>query len=247
MRAHYLQHVPFEGLGSITKWLEAAGYEITNTRFFESAELPDLKMIDLLVVMGGPMSVNDGDEFPWLVPEKRFLREAIHSGKPVLGICLGAQLIASAMGAEVYKNTVKEIGWFPVQGVSSIGASSFSFPPSTKVFHWHGETFDLPAGATLLARSEGCENQAFQLGKSVIGLQFHLETTPESAWEIVSTCRNELVPSEYIQTEEEILSAQPESYQSINQLMSDILSFLLRNDGSQPHQLGVSIPLPPIA
>jgi GMP synthase-like glutamine amidotransferase len=231
MRAHYLQHVPFEGLGSIAPWLEAAEYEITKTQFFESAELPDLTTIDLLVVMGGPMSVNDKDEFPWLVPEKRFIREAIDSGKPVLGICLGAQLIASAMGAKVYNNTVKEIGWFPVQGVSSIGSSSFSFPPSTKVFHWHGETFDLPPRATLLARSEGCGNQAFQIGTSVIGLQFHLEITPESAWEIVSNCRDELVPSKYIQTEEEILSAKPESYRSINQMMGNILSFLLGNDG----------------
>jgi len=228
MRAHYLQHVPFEGLGSIASWLDTAGFEITSTRFFESAELPDLKMIDLLVVMGGPMSVNDEDAFSWLVPEKRLIREAVDSGKPILGICLGAQLIASAMGAEIYRNRVKEIGWFPVHGVSSSTASLFRFPPSTKVFHWHGETFDLPSGATLLARSEGCENQAFQIGKSAIGLQFHLETTPESAREIVSNCRDELVPSKYIQTEEEILSARLESYKSINQLMGDILSFLVR-------------------
>jgi GMP synthase-like glutamine amidotransferase len=231
MRAHYLQHIQFEGLGSIEPWLDAAGYEITNTKLFEPEELPDLKMIDLLVVMGGPMSVNDEDVFPWLATEKQLIREAVNSGKPVLGICLGAQLIASALGANVYKNIVKEIGWFPVQGVSSIGTSFFSFPPSTKVFHWHGETFDLPPRATLLARSEGCENQAFQIGTSVIGLQFHLETTPESAREIVSNCRHELVPSKFIQTEKEILSAKLENYKSINQLMDSVLSFLLRNDG----------------
>jgi GMP synthase-like glutamine amidotransferase len=230
MRAHYLEHVPFEGLGSIALWLEAAGYGITSTRFYEAAELPDLAMIDLLVVMGGPMSVNDEDAFPWLVPEKRFIRQAIDSGKPVLGVCLGAQLIASAMGAKVYQNTVKEIGWFPVQGVSSVHGSFFRFPSSTKVFHWHGETFDLPSGSTLLARSEGCENQAFQIGPKVIGLQFHLETTPESARAIVSNCRAELVPSLYIQTEEEILSAPLAHYQSINQLMGNILSFLVGND-----------------
>jgi GMP synthase-like glutamine amidotransferase len=231
MRAHYFQHVPFEGLGSIESWLEAAGYEITNTRFFEAAELPNLTKIDLLVVMGGPMSVNDEGDFPWLVSEKQFIREAINSGTPVLGICLGAQLIASAMGARIYRNHVKEIGWFPIYGMLSNDTSFFSFPPLMKVFHWHGETFDLPSGAIRLAKSDGCENQAFQFGKSVIGLQFHLETTPGAAREIVSHCRDELVPSRYIQTEEEILSAKPEIYKSINQLMGSILFSLLRKDG----------------
>ncbi len=165
------------------------------------------------------MSVNDEAELPWLVPEKRFIRQAIEAGKPVLGICLGAQLIAGAAGARIYRNPVKEIGWLPIQGIAANDSSVFSFPATEKVFHWHGETIDLPAGATLLAKSEGCENQAFQLGRSVIGLQFHLETTPESAREIIANCRAELVPAKYVQTEEEILSARPESYQSINQLM----------------------------
>jgi GMP synthase-like glutamine amidotransferase len=231
MRAHYLQHVPFEGLGSIEPWLKAAGYEITNTKLFESAAFPDLKNIDLLVVMGGPMSVNDEDKFPWLVSEKQFICEAINSGKPVLGICLGAQLIASAMGALVYRNSAKEIGWFPIYGMLSNDTSIISFPPLMKVFHWHGETFDLPSGASLIAKSDGCANQAFQFGKSVIGLQFHLETTPEAARELVSHCRDELIPSKYIQTEEEILLAKPEIYQSINQMMGSILSYLLRNVG----------------
>lgn len=231
MHAHYFQHVPFEGLGSIESWLQTAGFEITNTQFYESSELPYLNEIDLLIIMGGPMSVNDEDEFPWLILEKKFIRDIIESGKPVLGICLGAQLIASALGAEVYPNPVKEIGWLPVQAASSIDASAFSFPPSMEVFHWHGETFDLPPGATLIARSEGCENQAFQIGTSVIGLQFHLETTLKSAREIVSNCRDELIPSKYVQTEEEILSVSPESYDSINQLMGNILSFLQRSNG----------------
>lgn len=231
MRVHFFQHVPFEGLGSIEPWLETAGYKITNTRFFESAELPDLKKIELLIVMGGPMSVNDEDEFPWLVSEKKFIGEAIHAGKPVLGICLGAQLIASAAGARVCRNYAKEIGWFPVYGIPSEGRVIFRFPSSLKVFHWHGETFDLPFGAIRLAKSEVCENQAFQIGKSVIGLQFHLETTPQAAKELVSHCREELVPAKYIQTEEEILSADPQKYKSINQLMGSILSFLLRKEG----------------
>jgi GMP synthase-like glutamine amidotransferase len=226
MRAHYLQHVPFEDLGSIELWLKTAGYEITNTQFFESAILPDLANFDLLVVMGGPMSVNDEPVYPWLVHEKKFIRRAIEAGKSVLGICLGAQLIASSLGARVYPNRHKEIGWFPVEGVPSSDDSMFDFPPSLEVFHWHGETFDMPPGAVHLARSDACENQAFQIRKSVIGLQFHLETTPESATEIVSNCRDELIPLQYVQTAEEILSAKPENYQSINRMMGTVLSFL---------------------
>ncbi len=231
MHAHFLQHVPFEGLGSIEIWLRTAGYEITDTHFYESPELPDVDQFDLLVVMGGPMSVNDEDKYPWLALEKKFIREIIESGKPVLGICLGAQLIANAMGAKVYPNPMKEIGWFPVQAVSSNEGSAFCFPPSAKVFHWHGETFALPPRATLIARSGGCENQAFQIGRSVIGLQFHLETTPESAREIVANCREELIPAQYVQTEEEILSVTPERHHAINKLMGEVLSFLQRSIG----------------
>jgi GMP synthase-like glutamine amidotransferase len=231
MRAHYFQHVPFEGLGSIEPWLVSNGYKLTNTRFFESADLPDPKAIDMLVVMGGPMSVNQEDKFPWLALEKQFVREIIRSGKAVLGICLGAQIIANALGAEVFPNPVKEIGWFPIYAVDSIDGSAFGFPPSETVFHWHGETFDLPPGAIRLAKSEGCENQAFQLGKRVVGLQFHLETTPESARDIVSHCRDELVPSRFVQTEAEILSASPKRYISINNLMGSVLAFLQQDNG----------------
>jgi GMP synthase-like glutamine amidotransferase len=233
MRAHYLQHVPFEGLGSIEPWLRAAGYEITNTHYFESTRLPDPNDVDLLVVMGGPMSANDEGELPWLVEEKLFIRSCIQSGKSVLGICLGAQLIASSMGARVYRNHVKEIGWFPVQGMPLVDGSIFRFPPAVEAFHWHGETFDLPRGAVRIARSEGCENQAFQIGQSVIGLQFHLETTPASAQEIVSYCRAELLPSKYVQSETAILAAASEKYRAINDLMAKVLSFLTGIDGNQ--------------
>ena len=228
MRAHYLQHVPFEGLGSIEDWLVAAGYEIAPTRLYAAASFPPLADVDLLVVMGGPMSINDEHEFPWLVAEKRFIGAAIEAGKPVLGVCLGAQLIANTMGARVYPNAVKEIGWFPVESVPADVGPVFRFPPSVEVFHWHGETFDLPPGAVRLARSEACENQAFQLGRSVIGLQFHLETTPASAGEIVAHCRAELVPSRYVQPEAAILAAEPPKYRAINSLMADVLAFLTR-------------------
>lgn len=226
MKAHYFKHVPFEDLGSIRSWLTKAGYTITCTPFFESADLPALQEIDLLIVLGGPMSVNDEKIHTWLVSEKKFIRQMIMSGKPVLGICLGAQLIASAMGVKVHPNSMKEIGWFPIHGLSSTDSSAFRFPQTIQAFHWHGETFDLPAGATHIAKSDGCENQAFQLGRSVIGLQFHLETTLQSAHDLITHCRDELIPAPFIQTETEILSAGPAQYQSINRLMDEILDFL---------------------
>jgi len=226
MRAHCFQHVAFEGPGSIESWLQANGYALSSTRFFESAVLPDPDALDLLVVMGGPMSVNDEDLYPWLAAEKRFVREFIAAGKTVLGVCLGAQMIASALGARVFANREKEIGWFPVRAVGADDGSLFRFPPAETVLHWHGETFDLPAGAIRLASSEGCENQAFQIGGRVIGLQFHLETTPASLREIVANCREELVPARFVQTEEEILAADPGRYRSINTLMGAILSYL---------------------
>ena len=227
MNAHYLQHVPFEGLGSIAPWLEKKGIEVSSTKFFESSALPDPQSIDFLIIMGGPMSVNDTKIYPWLRLEIQFIKEVIALEKPVLGICLGAQLIARAMGSRVYANREKEIGWFPVHKVAATSNFNFSFPPSTVVFHWHGETFDLPENSILLASSEGCENQAFQIGSSVIGLQFHLETIPQSAHEIVSNCGSELVPSRYIQTETELRSATPEMYASINNLMESILNYLV--------------------
>jgi GMP synthase-like glutamine amidotransferase len=226
MRAHYLQHVSFEGLGVIKPWLDASGYEITHTRFFETTGLPDANDIDLLIVMGGPMSANDEREFPWLKQEKEFISEAIGMKIPVLGICLGAQLIASALGAQIYRNPEKEIGWYPLNVISSQGDSSFRFPSSTMAFHWHGETFDLPTGAVHLASSEACINQAFQVGNSVIGLQFHLEVTPETLRGIVTNCSGELIPSRWVQDANTILYPSPIVFEQIHSRIDEILSFL---------------------
>jgi GMP synthase-like glutamine amidotransferase len=231
MHAHYLQHVSFEGLGSIETWLRDAGYEITNTRFYEAGVLPSIADIDLLVIMGGPMSVNDEIQYPWLDKEKKFIKEVIQSGKPTLGICLGAQLIAASMGGDVFPNSVKEIGWFPVQATKTDNTLFFQFPKEIPVFHWHGETFNLPEGAVSIAESKGCKNQAFQIGDSVIGLQFHLETTPGSAQAIVKHCRDELVEGAYIQREEEILATPQEQYKAINKLMGKILEYLHTRKG----------------
>ena len=226
MRVHVLQHVPFEGLGSIEPWLAQRGTEIRYTRFFERDPLPDLDAVDLLVAMGGPMSVNDEAQFSWLEPEKRTVREAIEREIRVLGICLGAQLIARALGSRVYPNAVKEIGWLPIQGIHET-EEAFRFPSQCTVFHWHGETFDLPGGAVRIARSAGCENQAFQLARHVIGLQFHLETTAAVAHGMVENCGEELVAGSYVQSATEILDVPAARYQAINGLMSDVLTYLV--------------------
>ena len=237
MHAHFLQHVPFEGLGSIGPWLEARRAVVTTTRFFADAVLPEAESLDLLVVMGGPMSVNDEGLCPWLVAEKQFILQVIQRGTAVLGVCLGAQLIAAVLGARVYPNREKEIGWFPVyslpapEEVPTAAVPSFRFPEESLVFHWHGETFDLPPGAVHLARSGACVNQAFRYGRSVVGLQFHLEMTPQTVRELVDNGRDELTPARWIQSEAEILSAPPERYGENNRLMGELLSFLTTPEG----------------
>ncbi len=227
-RAHVLQHVPFEGLGSIQGWLDAAHYSVTWTRLHRSDQLPPIDDVDLLIVLGGPMSVNDEAGYPWLRAEKRFIRDAIGSQTAVLGICLGAQLIAAATGARVYANRHREIGWFPVRRVPAAATLTRAFPDSFDAFHWHGETFDLPAGATHLARSDGCEHQAFMLGPKVVGLQFHLETTPDSARSLVDHCRDELTDGPYVQTEAAIVAADATRYDRINVLMERILRLIVQ-------------------
>ncbi len=226
MKAHYLQHVPFEGLGSIESWLRRGGHGITATRLYDSPVFPASSEFDILIVMGGPMSVDEEKKHRWLTEEKRFIRDAVAARKSVLGICLGAQLIASALGARVFRNKHKEIGWFPIKGVRPSADSIFKFPDELEVFHWHGDTFELPDLSVRLAESEACTNQAFQIGRNVIGLQFHLETTPETARQIISNCRDDLLPSRYVQSEAEILGATTTKYEVINAVMSDVLTYL---------------------
>jgi len=227
MNIHYLQHVPFEGLGSIEAWLKTGNHRLTDTRLYQNDPLPEMADFDWLIVMGGPMGVDDEDQYPWLKQEKQFIQQAIGSGKIVLGICLGAQLIAAALGAKVYKDKNPEIGWFNIDRHSEAEGTILSavLPLQMEVFHWHGDTFDIPVGAQSLAFSVACQNQGFIFDNRVVGLQFHLETTPEIARELVNNCRNELDESRYVQSEGEIL-ADPEKFFRINQIMADILNSL---------------------
>jgi len=224
MRINYFQHVPFEGLGAIERWINAHGYHLTATKLYQNDPVPDVESIDWLIIMGGPMGVHDEDRLPWLKGEKRFIEKAISKGKAVLGICLGAQLIADVLGARVHPNRVKEIGWFPIELTGAGQRSSlFGFlPQQLVVFHWHGDTFDLPAGAVHIARTEACANQAFVYDERVIGLQFHLESTSKGVAALIENCSGELVEGSYTQTPSQLM-AHPKAFRIINRAMDELL------------------------
>ena len=189
--------------------------------------MPALDDIDLLVVMGGPMSVNDEADLTWLAAEKAFIRQALTADKRVLGVCLGAQLIASALGQRVYLGAEKEIGWLPIYGNTHLNGAAFHFPDQIDVLHWHGETFDLPAGAVLLASSEVCRHQAFQLGHSVIGLQFHLEANRALLDAFVTADAASLVPAGQVQSAEQILAVPQDTLDATAALLERLLDYLL--------------------
>src|SRR5512145_2292915 len=172
MRLSLLQHVSFEGPGAIADWA-ASHATLQITRLDRGDALPRVDELDGLIVMGGPMGVGDEQAFPWLRAEKQLIAEALAAERRVLGICLGAQLVASALGARVRANAHKEIGWHRLEW-STEARSHFGFLPSTSVvFHWHGDTFDLPEHTLALASSAACRNQGFVArGGRVLALQF---------------------------------------------------------------------------
>lgn len=208
LRIHYFQHVPFEGLGYIEQWAIKNNHQLFSTKFYEDFTLPKISSFDWLIVMGGPMGVYDYKQFPWLSTEVEFIQQAIQADKTVIGICLGAQLIAAALDVKVYSNTKKEIGWFPLTKTKAGKQHRLlnELPDCFTSFHWHGDTFDLPKGSVHLLETKACSNQAFLYKDKVLGLQFHFEVTPETLKEITANCRNELVKEYYIQSEQEILT-----------------------------------------
>ncbi len=215
MRIHCIQHVPFEGPASIAAWAEARGHGVTTSRLDRGEAMPDIGSLDWLLVMGGPMSVHEEERYPWLAAEKTFIRQVIEAGKTIIGVCLGGQLIAAALGAGIRKAPRKEIGWFPVSLTPQARGSVFgdALPERFLAFHWHGDTFDIPQGAARLAETQACANQAFLYQGRVLGLQFHLEATPGSIAELVAHCADDLVPGPFVQTGEAIRAGAEECSQ----------------------------------
>jgi len=173
-----LQHVPHELLGTLNPLLKKSGFRIRYVNFARHPDAqPDLDGYDGLVVLGGPMSVNDAGRLPHLSTEMKLIEEALRRALPVLGICLGAQLIAKTLGAAVYRNKIKEIGWYDVSPTDHAQSDPLlgAFAETEKIFQWHGETFDIPCSTHHLAFSSLCANQAFRHGDNVYGFQFHLE------------------------------------------------------------------------
>ncbi|MEZ5102385.1 MAG: type 1 glutamine amidotransferase [Thermoleophilia bacterium] len=179
-----LQHIACEPPGVYEDVLRERGAVLHRVELDEGEPLPDWRAFDAIVAMGGPMSVNDEAELPWLVDEKRLIRDAVGAGTPYWGACLGVQLLAAALGARVYPAPAPEVGVMPVE-LTPEAASDPVFaglPRTLPTFQWHGDTFDLPPGAVLLAGSPVCPNQAFRVGRAY-GVQFHLEVSQAMAEE----------------------------------------------------------------
>lgn len=227
MRIHSLQHVAFEDIGSMANDFRALGYSLNSTHWYRGDAAPDLDSFDALIVMGGPMGIYDEAIYPWLADEKILIKEAIAAGKIVLGICLGAQLIADVLGGKVTRNEHKEIGWLPIRANPAAASHPIAqvFARYPNVFHWHGDTFALPPGAVHLASSEGCNNQAYVFQDKVYGFQFHLETTSASARALIEHCGEDIDGSRYTQSAQTIL-ASDEPFAQINRAMSEVIAII---------------------
>lgn len=230
IRIHCFQHVEFEDPGCIKDWCENKGHSMTYTRFYLNEEISASSEYDWLIIMGGPMNVHEEERFPWLRSEKAAIKEAIEQEKTVLGICLGAQLIADVLEAKVSSNEVKEIGWFDISLTPQARCEPLfqNFNDKLfKVFHWHGDSFEIPRSATHLATSKAFNNQAFLHKKNVLGFQFHLEVTSQGLKKMVENGRHELghQRQKFIQNKETIISQQ-ELIKLSNNKMFQILNNL---------------------
>lgn len=229
MRWQCLQHVPFEGPAHLDAWARARGYDLTRTGVWTGAPFPRLDEHDALFVMGGPMNVYQEDRHPWLEAEKAFLAEAIAAGKPLVGICLGAQLLSVVLGGAVTPNPCKEIGWFPVHLTPKGREVSLfkNFPDRFPAFHWHADRFSVPPGSVHVAGSDACAEQAFVYQNRVIGLQFHLEATEESIASLIEHCGEATTGARYIQdppTMKELAHNLPATHALLDSLLDTLVA-----------------------
>jgi hypothetical protein len=236
LRVHYFQHIAGEGFGSCYDYLKAHQAKITATEFFalpvdlplELEALPHIDEVDLLIIMGGTMSVNDEANYPWLKLEKRWLRRYLSAGKPAIGLCLGGQLIANALGASVSRNQHQELGWMDVGRVSHIPENYFQIPEKINIMQWHSETFEIPRGGVRLAQNNVCQNQMYQIGRNVLGFQFHPEMTPHALQLLIENEEDSAVfNGEYVQPIAELKKTIKSKFEQGNQLLNRAIEYVV--------------------
>ncbi|MGF6952418.1 GMP synthase-like glutamine amidotransferase [Neobacillus sp. B4I6] len=206
IKIHYLQNDSQVEPGKIDIWAARKGHTLTSTKVYEKCDFPPLDEIDFLIILGGRMGAYEEETFSWLNLEKQFIREAVENNKFVLGICLGAQLIADALGGKVFPHKEKEVGWWPVvlnKGAEDIELT-YGLSEKFTALQFHGDTFDLPEEAILLASSKACRNQLFVYKERVIGMQFHPEFTNEQIDKTLKTY--EIGEGEFVQKPENIVN-----------------------------------------
>jgi len=203
-----IQHIYYESPGLIQNWLDENGYYYLLLESGENPIFPGSEDFDALIVMGGPMGVDDENTHPWLIEEKAFINEFIKAGKRVLGVCLGSQLVSSLLGAKVKRNKTLEIGWLPVSIHKDSLPAKYQdvFPEEFTTFHWHGDTFELPEGAVCFVNSNATFNQGY-IYKNVAAFQFHMEVTPWMLKQLIEKHGSDLNSEiESIQSADEILA-----------------------------------------
>lgn len=222
MRVHWLQHAAHETLGCIGPWLQRQGWPVTCTRLFAGERLPSPQALDWLLVLGGPMNIYEYPKYPWLRPEKAFIDKVIAHNRQVLGICLGAQLVADVLGARTHRNAHTEIGFFKVfkQNKAPFGSPLDEVDDRSEVFHWHGDTFDLPPGSIHHHKSDACVIQSFSWGARVLGVQFHLEVRADDARRWLQLAKP--APQRYVQHARRIL-ARPSRFAANHRQMIRVL------------------------
>lgn len=238
LRVHYFQHIEGEGFGSCLSYFQQRQAEITATTFFDLPPqtelaleaLPAIEDVDLLMIMGGVMSVNDHEVYPWLTKEIEWIQQYLATGKPVIGLCLGGQLIAKALGSEIHKNPEKERGWHKIYKVADLDTQTvWQIPEQVQVLEWHSETFELPQGAILLAGNTACPHQIYQYKQQAIGFQCHPEMTAKTLNMLFEKLSDEVAQyhGQYVQAPAETLAVPEHTYIEGNLLLEQAIEYVL--------------------